>query len=345
MQELFFKLRELFDEKGMLREGVTMTPSEPKATLHGDNERQADGASVIVRDVKGQSLPQGCTAIVDTAPLQLAVAGQPNVGKSTLVNALMDEHRVITGPEAGLTRDSVRIRWEYNGRQVWLVDTPGWRKRQKIESVQDELSAMDGKKSFRRAHVCALVIDHNSGLTTVDYKLLKYLVDEGRAVLLVINKLDTVSLSTWPKVAADYRTAIENQIPQMEGLNILPMSALTRRGIQALMPTVEELYRLWCMRLSTARLNRWLSRVNAPAIGGSTYSNRGLSRVQYLTQVKARPPTFAAFFKGSKEPESHEIRHLKNMLYLDFGLYGVPIRILTRTRKPVKRKKKGQVYR
>ncbi|XP_057844832.2 uncharacterized protein LOC131054353 isoform X3 [Cryptomeria japonica] len=218
----------------------------------------------------------------DKLPLQLAIVGRPNVGKSTLLNALLMEERVLTGPEPGLTRDSVRVQFDYEGQKIYLVDTAGWLRRSKVEDKPTELSAMHARRSIMRAHIVAIVLDGE----------------------------------------------------EVTGIPIVFISALEGKGRAAVMRKVIESYDKWCARLPTAQLNRWLRKVMARH---SWKDQAHGPRVKYVTQVKARPPTFVAFVAGSTELSDTDLRFLTNSLKEDFNLGGIPLRVLQRT---VERKRK-----
>ncbi|TXG53551.1 hypothetical protein EZV62_018807 [Acer yangbiense] len=271
-------------------------------------------------------------------PLQLAIVGKPNVGKSTLLNALLQEDRVLVGPEAGLTRDSVRVHFQYQGRTVYLVDTAGWLQRTERDKGPSSLSIMQSRKNLMRAHVVALVLDAEEitkarrSMTHAEVVIARRTVEEGRGLVVVVNKMDLLSgrknSELYKKVKEAVPQEIQTVIPQVTGIPVVFVSALEGRGCIAVMRQVIDTYKKWCLRLPTARLNRWLRKVM------SRHSWKDLSaqpKVKYFTQVKARPPTFVAFLSGKTELSDTDIRFLTKSLKEDFDLGGIPIRIMQRT--------------
>ncbi|KAK3184766.1 hypothetical protein Dsin_032052 [Dipteronia sinensis] len=271
-------------------------------------------------------------------PLQLAIVGKPNVGKSTLLNALLQEDRVLVGPEAGLTRDSVRVHFQYQGRTVYLVDTAGWLQRTERDKGPSSLSIMQSRKNLMRAHVVALVLDAEEitkarrSMTHAEVVIARRAVEEGRGLVVVVNKMDLLSgrknSELYKKVKEAVPQEIQTVIPQVTGIPVVFVSALEGRGRIAVMCQVIDTYKKWCLRLPTARLNRWLRKVM------SRHSWKDLSaqpKVKYFTQVKARPPTFVAFLSGKTELSDTDIRFLTKSLKDDFDLGGIPIRIMQRT--------------
>ena len=262
-------------------------------------------------------------------PLRLAIVGRPNVGKSTLLNRLVGEERVITGPEAGLTRDAITVSWTYRGRDVELVDTAGLRRKAKIVGGLEKLSAADARRSLGRAEVVVLVFDGSIEPSKQDFTIAAHVVDEGRAPVIALNKWDAISD---PQARLrDYHDAIEITLSQAKGVPVVPLSALTGRGVDKLMPTVLDVYARWNKRVSTAALNRWLTDMleqHPPPLAGGRRV-----KLRYVTQAKARPPTFAAFCNMPAElPDSYR-RYLVNGLREAFDLPGVPIRLNLRKGK------------
>ena len=259
-------------------------------------------------------------------PLNLAVVGRPNVGKSTLVNRLLGEERVLTGPEPGVTRDAVWVAWSWRGREIRLIDTAGLRRRARVSERLERLTAADTENAIRFAHVAVLLVDGTEGLEKSDLTIARRIVEEGRAMVLAVNKWDAVgdrggSLRT-------IRDRLERSLPQIRGIPVRTLSGLTGRGVDGLLPTVFETYGVWNLRVDTGPLNRWLAatvdRHPPPIVEGRRL------RLRYMTQIKTRPPTFALFAsRPSSVPESY-LRYLVNGLRDDFGLSGVPIRIALR---------------
>ncbi len=262
-------------------------------------------------------------------PLQLAIVGRPNAGKSTLVNYLIGEDRMLTGPEAGVTRDAIAVGWEFEGRAIKLVDTAGLRKKARVQKKLEKLSVADSLRVIKMAEVVVLMVDAELTFEKQDLTIASHVIEEGRALVLAVNKWDTVrDRQAALKVIRD-RLSIS--LPQVRGIPIITFSALTGRGVEKLMPKVLEVYELWNKRISTAKLNRWLEHMleqHPPPMA----KGRRL-KIRYMTQVKARPPTFSLFMSSRGElPESY-LRYLVNGLREDFDLPAVPIRISPRTGK------------
>lgn len=257
-------------------------------------------------------------------PLGLAVVGRPNVGKSTLVNRLLGEERVLTGPEPGLTRDSVAASSRFRGRPVLLVDTAGLRRRSRVTGRLEKLSVGDALRSIRRADVVALVVDAEAALEKQDLTIAALAAEEGRALVIAVNKWDLVGARAATLKAIRGRTAAA--LPQVRGVPVVPVSALTGFGVDRLLPAVLKAYERWAARVPTAKLNRWLTKVGddhpPPLAGGRRV------KLRYITQVEARPPTFALFASRPEALNEAYRRYLLNRLRDDFRLPGVPLRLL-----------------
>ena len=262
-------------------------------------------------------------------PLQLAIVGRPNVGKSTLVNNLLGDERVITGPEAGITRDAISIEWTWQGTPIKLIDTAGMRRRSRVNEKVERLSVGDTLEAIRFAHVVVLVVDATMMPEKQDLVIARHIIDEGRAIVIAVNKWDVVEDGQAAlKLMFD---RMEISLPQIRGVPVVTLSALTSRGIQKLLPAVLEVYNIWNQRVSTGPLNRWLQgaveRHPPPIVRGRRV------RIRYITQSKSRPPTFAVFCsQPSGMPESYN-RYLANGIREMFNFPGVPIRINLRGQK------------
>lgn len=259
-------------------------------------------------------------------PLRVAVVGRPNVGKSSLINRVLGEDRLITGPEAGLTRDSISVVWNWQGREIKIFDTAGLRKKARVETKLEKLSAGDTIRAVKFAEVVVLLIDAVQGIDRQDLVIADRVIYEGRALIVALNKWDAVEDHN--KTLADLKEKLEIHLPQVRGLPVITLSARTGRGLDKLMPAVLTAYAKWNRRVPTAKLNRWLSEATerhpAPAVGGRRL------RPRYMTQVKARPPTFALFMNRPGElPESY-IRYLANGLRETFDIVGTPVRVMLR---------------
>ena len=256
-------------------------------------------------------------------PLQMAIVGRPNVGKSTLLNNLLQEDRVITGPEPGVTRDSISVDWNWEGEPIKLFDTAGLRRKSRVKEKIEQLSGADTFRAIKFAQVVVLVLDGTVMAERQDLAIAEHIVEEGRAPIIAVNKWDLVN----DRVMAvkKLKDRLERSLPQVREVPIVTMSALTGAGIDCLMLAVKNSFGIWGIRLPTGPLNRWLQDIidqHPPPLS----KGRRL-RLRYITQVKARPPTFAVFASRPSEfPESYR-RYLVNSLRETFGLDGVPIRL------------------
>ena len=268
--------------------------------------------------------------------LRLAIVGRPNVGKSTLVNRLVGEERVITGPEAGITRDSVAVEWSFQGRRIELVDTAGLRRRARVRENLEKLSSEDAHASLGRAEVVVLLFDATEPPAKQDFGIANRLAEEGRAPVIVLNKWDLVAAPDG--VMRDMRARLADSLPQLRGVPLVACSALTGRGCDKLMPAVLDVYGRWNARVPTSALNRWLQGATEshppPLAAGRRV------KLRYITQVKARPPTFAAFVSRPDALADSYRRYLVNGLREEFGLDGVPIRLYLRKGKNPYEKRK-----
>ncbi|OHC75031.1 MAG: ribosome biogenesis GTPase Der [Rhodospirillales bacterium RIFCSPLOWO2_12_FULL_58_28] len=265
----------------------------------------------------------------DERPLQLAIVGRPNVGKSTLVNYLLGEDRMLTGPEAGITRDSISIPSSFEGRSIQLVDTAGLRRKARITEKLEEMSVGASLHAVRFAQVVALTIDAVEGLEKQDLTIADMVVEEGRALIIVLNKWDLVK--DRKKALGLLADRLETSLPQVRGVPVVTCSALTGKGVDDLLPAAVAVFKLWNKRISTGRLNRWLEVVTERHPPPLVHGRR--LRIRYITQIKTRPPTFVIFAGSLKGmPESYA-RYLINSLRDDFDLPGVPLRLHVRKGK------------
>jgi GTP-binding protein len=256
-------------------------------------------------------------------PLRIAIVGRPNVGKSTLVNALLGEERMITGPEAGITRDAIATELDWNGRALRLFDTAGLRRKMRVEGRAEELSVGDALKAIRFAEVVVLLLDAEHPLEKQDLQIADLISEEGRALVIAINKWDLVRDSG--KRLRELRDECQRTLPQVKGVALVPVSALGETGLDRLMQAIIAADELWNRRLPTHALNQWLqSAVDAhspPAVSGRRI------KLRYITQANARPPTFVLFCSRPKAlPDSYS-RYLVNSLRESFDMPGVPIRL------------------
>lgn len=258
--------------------------------------------------------------------LRLAIVGRPNVGKSTLVNALLGSHRVMTGPEPGVTRDAIATDWVFKGRQMRLVDTAGLRRKARVDDRIEKLAVDDTMRAIRLAQCVILVLDGTLGLDKQDLTIARWVVDEGRALILAVNKWDDVEDRARTLAAIEDR--LQTSLPQIRGVPVVTISAFTGQRLTKLLDTTLLLYDVWNTRISTGPLNRWLAAMTddhpPPVVQGRR------NKLRYVTQIKARPPTFALWVsRPDALPDSYR-RYLMNGLRESFGLEGVPIRLLLR---------------
>jgi GTP-binding protein len=266
---------------------------------------------------------EGEEARATARPIRVAIVGRPNAGKSTLVNAFLGEERMITGPEPGLTRDSVPSDIEWSGRKVRLFDTAGLRRKAKITETAEKLSASDAIRAIRFAEVVVLLIDAERPLEHQDLTIGDLVTEEGRALVIAINKWDLVEDKQ--KMLKELRETLGYRLAQVPGVALVPLSALSGRGIERLSTAVLEAYDLWNKRVSTPDLNRWLQealgRHSPPAVSGRRI------KLRYITQPSTRPPTFVAFCSRPQDLPQSYIRYLTNSLREAFKLPGVPLRL------------------
>jgi GTP-binding protein len=261
-----------------------------------------------------------------TGPIRVAVVGRPNSGKSTLVNRLIGEERLLTGPEAGITRDSIAVDLDWHGRTFRVYDTAGLRRRAKVEHKLEKLSVADALRAIRFAEVVVVLIDAERPFEEQDLRIADLVEREGRALLLGMNKSDLIERR--PGAIARLREEADHWLPQVKGVPIIPVSGLTGDGLDRLMQGVLDAHAVWNRRVATNPLNRWLAQALAqhppPAVSGRRL------KLNYVTQVKARPPSFVVFCTRSDAvPEAYQ-RYLVNGLREAFDLPGTPIRLTLR---------------
>jgi GTP-binding protein len=262
-------------------------------------------------------------------PLKMAIVGRPNAGKSTLVNKMLGEERMITGPEAGITRDSISLDWQWQDRPVRLVDTAGLRKRAKVEDKLEKLSAFDTKRAIDHAEVVVLLLDATRGLEFQDLRIADQVLEEGRALVIALNKWDVAEHAS--SLFNGVKAALEEGLSQLKGVPLLTVSGKTGKGIDQLLGAAFEVRDNWSRRVTTGELNRWFERAveqnPPPAPGGKRI------KLRYITQVKSRPPSFVVFgTRVDQLPTSYQ-RYLLNSMRRELELGPVPLRLTMRSPK------------
>jgi GTP-binding protein len=259
----------------------------------------------------------------DTKPIRIAIIGRPNAGKSTLINKLLGEDRLLTGPEAGITRDSISVDWEYEGRTIRLVDTAGLRRKARVQEKLEKLSTSDTIRAITFAEVVVLVMDEANAFEVQDLQIADLVEREGRALVYAVSKWDLVES---PQSRLNEILEIsERMLPQLRGTPLVTLSGATGRGLERLMPAVLKTYRNWSAKIKTRDLNDWLAlaiqRHPPPAVSGKRI------KPKYMAQTKGRPPTFVLFAARSYAMPDHYTRYLINSLRESFDMPGVPIRL------------------
>ena len=314
-------------ENGIL-EAFRLGLGDPIALSAEHGEGVADLFQALQPFVERDEADDGEDEAGEGAPLKLAIVGRPNAGKSTLVNRMLGEERMITGPEAGITRDSISIEWQWDGRAVRLVDTAGLRKCAKIEDKLERLSAADTRRAIDYAEVVVLLLDATRGLEAQDLKIAAQVIEEGRALIIALNKWDVADNAS--SLFNGVKAALGEGLAQLRDVPLLTVSAKTGKGIDVMLKVAFELRDAWGKRVSTGELNRWFEQATdanpPPAPKGQRI------KLRYITQVKTRPPTFVVFGNRTDElPESYR-RYLVNALRRDLGLGAIPLRLSFRGR-------------
>ena len=262
--------------------------------------------------------------------MRLAIVGRPNAGKSTLVNQLLGHARMLAGPEAGLTRESVSSRWEYDGQLYELLDTPGLRRKARITDKVEQMSASDALDAVRRAHVVVLVVDATQPLEHQDKTIAELVLDDGKPLVIALNKWDLVDAKE--ELLTEVAFMMERGLAQVKNIPLVPISAISGTGIKDLFPPIQELYRLWNIRIGTGQLNRFLAGAVAAHQPALTKDHKSV-KMKFMAQVRTRPPTFHVWCNRPQAVQPSYVRYLTNGLRETFGLHGIVLRVHTTTGK------------
>ena len=275
------------------------------------------------------------------SPIRIAVVGRPNCGKSTLVNRLLGEERLLTGSEAGITRDAIAVDVVWRGLPFRVYDTAGLRRRSRVEEKLEKLSVADALNAVRFAEVVILLLDAQWPFEEQDLRIADLIEREGRAMVVGVNKWDIAE--PHPGALRNLRVEVDHWLPQVKGVPVVPVSALTGEGLDRLMQAVIDIHAVWNRRVETSALNRWLAEVVAshppPAVSGRRI------RLNYITQPKSRPPTFVLFMSRSDAVPDAYRRYLVNSLREGFNLPGTPIRLTLREKSNPYAKQKSRTHR
>ena len=311
-----------------LRDALVAAVGEERALAAAHEEEAV--AEAAASDLVGEDIDDPDAEVQEsydeTKPLRIAIVGRPNAGKSTLINTMIAEDRLLTGPEAGITRDSISVDWEWHGREIKFFDTAGLRRKARVQEKLEKLSVADALRAIRFAEVVIIVFDATISFEKQDLQIADLVIREGRAPVIAFNKWDLID--NRQELLAELREKTERLLPQVRGIRAVTLSGETGDGIDRLMQAVVETHKVWNRRISTGRLNRWLAAATAqhppPAVSGRRL------KVKYITQVKTRPPGFVVNCSRPQAMPASYVRYLLNGLRETFNMPGVPIRIAMR---------------
>ena len=287
------------------------------------------GFDEIFKAISHLDFPEEERGEEEEIPLKVSIVGRPNVGKSTLINAIIGENRLLTGDQAGITRDSISLSWKYKGRSISLIDTAGQRKKSKVQDKIENISVSDAWRYVTQSHVVVLVMDIQHPLEKQDITIARKAFDEGKIIIFALNKSDSVSNAE--EIQKDVERRAKYEFSQLAGVPCLLVSAKEKLGLARIFNKAFELYDKWNVRVPTSKLNQWfqfaVGQNPPPLVNGMPI------KLKYISQTNIKPPTFAIFANRSEHlPASYE-RYLLNHLRKSFGFDGIPLRIFVRQRE------------
>lgn len=315
--ELYLGLKEL-------EEKLAAEAGESAGRAEGPTEERVSAGKA--GEENERDMDEDKTQSLKKRPIQVAIVGRPNVGKSTLVNALLGDERMLTGPEAGLTRDAISSRWEWKGWTINLVDTAGLRKQARVSGAIEKMSVESTMYAANMAQVVILVLDADGVLDKQDLTIARKVLDEGRALVIAVNKWD---IADKKEALQKLNDKLETSLTQAEGVPTVTISALRKKGLDKLFSAVIKVYQRWNVRIPTAPLNKWfrdVQEMNPAPLG----KNKRRIKLRYITQAKTRPPSFYIFSSNPEGLPDSYLRFLTNQLRETFDLKGIPLRITVR---------------
>lgn len=310
-----------------INEGYSLGMGDPVEVSAEHNIGMVDLDDAVELALRGVDLTEHEVIDTSEAPVRIAIIGRPNAGKSTLVNTLIGQDRLLTGPEAGVTRDSITVDYVWQGRRVQFHDTAGLRKKAKVQENLEKMSVADTIRALRFAQVVILLMDATSPFDKQDLQLAALVEREGRAMVIGVTKWDLVENKS--ETAKALREMAGRLLPQFGGVPVVTFSGLTGKSVDRLLPAIERIHNDWSAKVKTSELNDWLAEKVArhppPAVNG------GRVRPKYISQIKTRPPTFVLKSTRADKLQTSYKRYLINGLREDFDLPGIPIRLIVKS--------------